>query len=247
MHLDVQDLRDFYYRSVLGHAARRVIRNQVNALWPPQDVARQSIVGFGYALPVLRPYLKCARRVIALMPGPQGVMPWPASQPNISALCSEERWPLETGHTDRLILLHGLETSERPVDVLSEAYRVLGPGGRALFILPNRSGLWARAEHTPFGYGRPYSISQLETQLRQNDFIPEQHVSVLFQPPSTRRFWMKTAPVWERMGRAIPAVMAGGVMMVVASKCYPPKRKGSRSPARVLNPLGVLSPEAVSS
>ena len=34
--------------------------------------------GFGFAVPLLRPYLVDARRVIALMPGPQGVMSWPA-------------------------------------------------------------------------------------------------------------------------------------------------------------------------
>jgi SAM-dependent methyltransferase len=241
MHLDVQTLRDFYYRNALGRAAQKVIRMQVQAFWPEAD--RQTVVGYGFAVPLLRPYLAGARRVVGLMPGPQGVMPWPAGMPNVSVLCEETMWPLETGHVDKLILMHGLETSERPSDVLDEAYRVLGPGGEALFILPNRSGLWARSDRTPFGYGRPYSLGQLEAQLKRHDFVPEDHVSVLYQPPSTRRFWMKTAGFWESTGRSIPAIMAGGVMMVLASKKHPPSRRGLGEAVRVPSPLEVLAPK----
>ncbi|MFW2545307.1 methyltransferase domain-containing protein [Primorskyibacter sp. 2E107] len=243
MHLDVQTLRDFYYRNALGRAAQNIIRRQTRTFWPESALKGQSVAGFGFAVPLLRPYLADSRRVIGLMPAPQGVMPWPAGMPNVSVLCEETAWPVETGHIDRLVLMHGLETSENPSELLDECYRVLGPGGQALFVLPNRSGLWARSDATPFGYGRPYSRSQLEAQLKRHDFIPEAHVSVLYQPPSTRRFWMKTAALWESTGRAIPAVMAGGVMMVVASKRYPPTRRGVGEAARVLNPLEVLTPK----
>lgn len=241
MHLDVQALRDFYYRSALGRAAQKIVRDQMLRFWP--EAKGRTVVGYGFATPLLRPYLQEARRVIGLMPAPQGVMPWPAGGPNVSVLCEETYWPLETGHVDLLVLMHGLETSERPSDLLDEAYRVLGPGGEALFILPNRTGLWARADHTPFGYGRPYSLGQLEAQLKRHDFVPEAQVSVLYQPPSTRRFWMKTGPMWERTGRAVPAITAGGVMMVLASKKHPPTRRGVGEAARVLNPLEVLTPQ----
>ena len=144
MHLDVQDLRAFYYRSQLGRAAQAVVRNQVLEFWP--DAQGQTVAGYGFAVPLLRPYLSSARRVIGLMPAPQGVMHWPAGMPNVSVLCEETLWPVETGHVDRLVVMHGLETSERPSLVLDECYRVLGPGGKALFIVPNRPGLWARSD-----------------------------------------------------------------------------------------------------
>ena len=153
MHLDVLDLRNFYYRTQLGRVAQRAIRDRVTALWPP--MAGQTVAGYGFAVPLLRPYLDGARRVIGLMPAPQGVMGWPAGEPNLSVLCEEARWPLATGFVDRLVLLHGLETSDNPGAVLEEAHRVLGPGGRALFIVPNRTGLWSRRDGTPFGFGRP--------------------------------------------------------------------------------------------
>ncbi|MBK5945562.1 hypothetical protein CCR83_03625, partial [Rhodobacter veldkampii DSM 11550] len=128
MHLDVLDLRNFYYRTQLGRAAQKAVRDRVLALWPAtaSEIAGQTVVGYGFAVPLLRPYLAHARRVIGLMPGQQGVMPWPAGMPNVSVLCEETRWPLETGLVDRLILLHGLETSEHPSALLEEAWRVLG-------------------------------------------------------------------------------------------------------------------------
>ncbi|MGR3503134.1 methyltransferase domain-containing protein [Pseudaestuariivita sp.] len=239
MHLDVQDLRDFYYRHALGRAAGQVIRARMRRIWP--EAKGQSVAGFGFTAPLLRPFFDDARRVIALMPGPQGVMTWPTDRPNVSVLCEETAWPLETGHIDKLVVMHALETSEQASAVLSEAWRVLGPGGKALFIVPNRAGLWARRDGTPFGYGRPYSLSQLETQLRTHEFLPETHDSMLYFPPSTRRFWMKAAPIIERAGRKMPTVTPSGVLMVEASKRVQ-AMTGTGEKARKRKPLEVLAP-----
>lgn len=237
MHLDVSDLRNFYYRSALGRAAQKSLRLRLLELWP--EAKGQTVVGFGFAAPLLRPYLAGARRVVTLMPGPQGVMPWPAGMPNTSVLTEETLWPLETGHVDRLLLLHGLETCERPSELLEECWRVLGPGGRAIFIVPNRAGLWARRDGTPFGFGRPYSPVQLEIQLRKHQFMPERHVGTLYQVPSGQRVWMKSAPLFEKVGRHVPAMMAGGAIMVEVSKLvYPPKGKTRRSTSQ--RAIGVL-------
>lgn len=239
MHLDVRDLRNFYYRTQLGRVAQRAIRDQLSTFWTEAD--RQTVAGFGFAVPLLRPFLQDARRVLALMPAPQGVMPWPHAQDNVSILCEETRWPIPTGMVDKLIVLHGLETSEQPTQVLDECARVLGPGGRALFIVPNRSGLWARRDATPFGYGRPYSLGQLEAQLRRHGFMPERHMAALYSPPSTRRFWMRSAPMWEKAGRRISSVLVGGVLMVEVSKHIQPTR-GTPVSNLVRRPLDILEP-----
>jgi SAM-dependent methyltransferase len=237
MHLDVQDLRSFYYRTQLGRAAQRSIRDQVVRFWP--ETTGQTVFGFGFAVPLLRPFLADARRVIALMPGPQGVMAWPQGMPNVSVLCLETLWPIETGTVDRLLLLHGLETSENPSAVLEEAWRCLKPGGHALFIVPNRSGLWARRDVTPFGFGRPYTSSQLEAQLRRHDFEPERHSAALFQPPSEKRFWLRTGSMWEGVGQRLSSDLAGGVLMVEATKQVAAPRKPGL-PETVRRPLRIL-------
>ncbi|MFY9212862.1 MAG: methyltransferase domain-containing protein [Aestuariivita sp.] len=237
MHLDVQDLRNFYYRSTLGRAAQRILQDRLVQLWP--DVKGQTVAGFGFAVPLLRPFLLDARRVIALMPGPQGVMRWPANMPNVSVLMDETAWPLETGHIDRLVVMHGLETSEQPSIVMDECWRTLGPGGRAVFVVPNRAGLWSRSDRTPFGFGRPYTLGQLESQLKKHNFAIEQHMSVLYQLPSTRRFWLKSGPLLEEMGQRMPAILAGGVFVIEVSK-HVQNRRGTPVRKEAAKPLGVL-------
>lgn len=237
MHLDVVDLKAFYYRTSLGHTVQRAVRGRVRDFWP--DVRGMTVLGFGFAVPLLRPYLSDARRVISLMPGPQGVMAWPEGRANISVLCEETSWPLETGFVDRLLVLHGLETSEQPGALLDEVWRVLAPGGRVLFVVPNRSGLWARRDVTPFGSGRPYSLGQMEVQLKKHKFVAERHAAALFTPPSQQRFWLKMSPLWERAGRAVSSHIAGGVLLIEGSKqIYAPTQRGL--PEAVRRPLEVL-------
>ncbi|EKE45696.1 hypothetical protein OCGS_0313 [Oceaniovalibus guishaninsula JLT2003] len=236
MHLDVLDLRNFYYRTRLGRAAQKAVRDRVVAFWP--EAKGQNVVGFGFAQPLLRPFLTDARRVVGLMPGPQGVMPWPAGQPNLSVLCEETGWPLQTGMADKLVVLHGLETSDNPQALLAECYRVLGPGGRALFIVPNRAGLWARNDRTPFGSGRPYSLGQIGALLREGDFVPAGHAAALFQPPSERPFWMRAGGLLERTGSRLSGRYAGGVLIVEATKQVPARAGGLRDAVR--RPLRVL-------
>lgn len=249
MHLDVVDLKAFYYRTALGRVAQRSVREQVRTIWP--EAKQLTIAGFGFAVPVLRPYLNEARKVLSLMPGQQGVMPWPEGQANISVLCEETSWPLPTGFLDRLVVMHGLETSERPAQLLDEIWRVLAPGGRVLFIVPNRSGLWSRRDVTPLGYGRPYSLGQLEAQLQQHRFVPERHLAALFSPPSQKRFWLKTSSFWEKAGQAVSSHLAGGALLVEASKqVYAPTHRGLpeavRRPLRVLDGIGRPAPKPAS-
>ena len=245
MHLDVRDLRNFYYRTGLGRAVQRSVRGQMLSLWP--ETPGRTVVGYGFAVPLLRPYLAQARRVIGLMPAQQGVMPWPAELPNVSVLCEEVSWPLPNGIADHLVLLHGLESADNQAGVLEEAHRVLGDGGRALFIVPNRRGLWAQRDVTPFGHGRTYSLGQIEALLAHHGFIAERHLAALYAPPSNRGFWLRTADFWEKVGRRISAQLAGGVLLVEAVKNPDPALSGGlrvtgRRPLKVLEGLPVPEP-----
>ena len=237
MHLDVVDLRRFYYRTALGRGAQRTLQGAIRGFWP--DVTGETVVGFGFAAPLLRPFLPEARRVICFMPGPQGVIRWPPEGPNVSALVEETHWPLPVGFADRLIVAHWLENSERPPALLEEMHRVLAPEGRMIVIAPNRTGLWARSDATPFGHGRPYTVSQLETVLRAHDFAPERHAGALWGPPSHRRFWLKTAGAWERLGRRLDAQrLAGAVLVEATRRVLAMPRPGAKE--RALSPIEVL-------
>lgn len=237
MHLDVRDLKRFYYRTRLGRAAQRAVREQLISLWPAAK--GETVGGFGFAVPLLRPFLAEAERVIALMPGQQGVMPWPDRMPNVAVLCAETLWPLPPDRLDRLVVLHGLETSEHPAALLSECWRALKGAGRIVFVVPNRAGLWARNDATPFGFGRPYTLTQLADQLRVAGFEVERHAAALYQPPSEARFWLRTGPFLEATGRRISGRFVGGVLIVEAVKTeLRPTRPGR--PETVRRPLRVL-------
>ena len=255
MHHNVIDLRAFYYQRALGRVVQRILRDRMTALWPAEGTTGMTVAGYGFAVPLLRPYVPRARRVSALMPGPQGVMGWPLGAPNRTVMCDEDAWPLETGSVDRLVMLHGLETADHPAALMAEAWRVLGPGGRMLVMAPNRAGLWAQSEATPFGLGRSYSRGQLDAQARAAGFVTERTGAALYIPPSDRRFWLKSAQWWERMGTRIASVLVAGVVLAELTKqVSAPVGPGSlvsvRSPLQVLegirrpHPARPLAPHA---
>ncbi|MCC5987718.1 MAG: methyltransferase domain-containing protein [Pararhodobacter sp.] len=237
MHLDVHHLRDFYYRSQLGRAAQKAVRDELVARWG--DAHGLSVAGYGFAAPLLRPFMARASQVIALMPGPQGVMHWPADCENHSVLVDEARWPLANDSIDRLVMLHGLETSDRPMALLDEAHRVLAPQGRAVVVVPSRTGMWARRDITPFGFGRPWSRGQIERILGECGLTPVGHGAALFFPPSARRFWLRAARGLERAGRRFGPERLGGVLIIEAIRSdEAPRRPGLRVTSR--RPLAVL-------
>ena len=119
---------------------------------------------------------------------------------------------------------------------------MLGPGGKVVFIIPNRAGLWSRSDRTPFGYGRPYTLGQLEAQLRKHSFLPERQSAALYQIPSTRRFWLKAAPLFEKAGARLPTLIAGGAFLVEASKRVQPPSGTVMKEAR-RRPLPGLAPK----
>jgi SAM-dependent methyltransferase len=214
MHLDILDLREFY-ADRLGSIARRLISTQIRRAWG--NVSGETVIGLGYAAPYLRVFLGEALRLGAFMPAAQGVVHWPAEPPNRAALVDEFDLPLGDATVDRLLLVHMLEMTEAPHELLREAWRVLAPGGRLIIVVPNRRGVWARFDSTPFGHGRPFSRGQMTTLLRNAMLEPVHWTSALALPPTRRRFWLRYAAALERV-RAF--VMPGfeGVLIVEAGK-----------------------------
>lgn len=214
MRADVIDLRDFY-AGRLGQATRRLIRHRLRALWP--DLRGQRVLGLGYATPYLGLFRDEAERVLAFMPASQGVLHWPVSGPGLTALVDEARLPLPDRCIDRIVIAHALESAGEVQPLLRECWRVLADSGRMIAIVPNRTGLWAQFEHTPFGHGYPYSAGQLSRLFRDNMFAPVAVARALFVPPTRGAVLLRLAPAIEKLGLKL-FERFGGVLLIEAGK-----------------------------
>ena len=234
---DVVDLRDFY-DTRLGQVTRHLIRRRIRSIWP--DLQGQSLLGVGYATPFLRQYREEAERVLAVMPAGQGVLPWPPEGRNLVALADETELPLPDNSVDRLLLVHALENSEEVRPLLREAWRVLASGGRLLVVVPNRVGLWARFEDTPFGHGSPYSPQQLSRLLRDSLFSPRQFRRGLFMPPFKVRTMLRLSGWLERAGARWWPRLAGVHLVEAEKQIYAATPIPVRQKRRRLGPAGLL-------
>ena len=214
MRPDVIDLNQFY-ASPLGQVARRLIRRRIREIWPNTSGLR--VLGIGYATPFLRPFRDEAERLIAFMPAQQGVVRWPAEEPGLVALTDETELPLEDSSIDRVVMVHALEISEQVRPMLREVWRVLASGGRVIVVVPNRRGIWARVERTPFGHGYPFSPRQLTRLLRETMFSPMLAAHALYMPPTGWRTLIRAATALEKLGNRWSQVVSG-VLVVEASK-----------------------------
>src|SRR6478672_2467095 len=206
MSSDVVDLRDFY-RTGLGQVTRRMIRDAVRRVWP--DLRAMRLLGIGYPTPFLTAISPETERTLALMPASLGVLGWSPEGRNLVTLADEGELPFSDYSIDRILLVHALETTEQAGPMLKEIWRVLAGGGRLLVVAPNRRGIWARIDRTPFGHGSPYSPSRLKHTLRENMFVPERSARALFIPPVRSRFLLGSAPAWEESGERWFKAFAG--------------------------------------
>jgi len=214
MWMDAVDLRDFY-ASALGGVARRMIRQRIRDIWP--DCKGMSVLGLGYTTPYLGLFRNDAQRTLAFMPSSQGVLHWPKESRSLTTLVDEADLPLPDLSVDRVLIVHAVECSEQLRSLLREVWRVLNGSGKVLIVVPNRSGVWARMERTPFGMGRPYSPHQLNSLLRDNMFTPLRAQRALYMPPSKSRMVLGSAPAWEQVGHRLFPGLAG-VCLVEATK-----------------------------
>lgn len=214
MYTKAIDLKEFY-DGLQGRVVQRLLRQHLRRFWG--DVRGQRVLGYGYATPYLKPLMPEAERIAALMPQQQGAIYWPPGEHGLVTLCDEAELPIETSSVDRMLVIHGLQSVESLDSILREAWRVLTGQGTLLLVVPNRTGVWARFDHTPFGHGTPYSMGQIRGLLKDYMFIPERAERALFVPPSSSRLILSTAPVWEKLGSRFFNAF-GGVNIVEAGK-----------------------------
>jgi SAM-dependent methyltransferase len=225
MRQDVIELREFY-ASPLGRAAGRLVGRKVGEAWGV--VAGLDMLALGYAVPLLVGVE--ARRVIAAMPAAQGVEVWPGSRGNLSCLVDEGALPFANALFDRVLAVHSLEESDNPLALLREVGRVLAPSGRLIVVVTARRGLWANAEGTPFGHGRPFSRRQLERLLREADLEPVGWTRALYAPPL--RGAHRWAEPFERVGARFWRPFAGLILMEAIKQTFAVVPKAARARPR---------------
>ncbi len=228
MAIDARDAAEFY-ATPLGGLTARLLRRKLAALWP--RCAGQSVLGLGFAGPFLQQWRAQARLCAALSPQQMGAAAWPPGRASLACLAEEEALPFADFSFDRILLVHGLEQADNARRILREAWRLLKDDGRLIVVVPNRRGLWAYAEGTPFGHGQPYSQGQLARLLGSLFFQVEAREAALFAPPLHWRLNLKAFDACERLGQAL-APQFSGLTIAEARKdihaVMPLRRRASR-------------------
>ena len=238
MRRSIDDLRTFYGEP-RGALVRRLLARRLDDAWG--EAVGCDVLGLGYATPWLDAFVG-ARRVLGAMPGGQGVEAWPVVGRNRALLVDDRRLPFAAGTFDRVLLVHALEEADDPQGMLAEAVRVLAPAGRIILVAAARAGLWARAESTPFGHGRPFTLGQLERLVRGVGLEPIARSHTLFVPP-----WAPMIPLadgLEQIGRRVMPGASGLILLEASRHAYariPDRGVGHRVAAAVPG----LSPQPV--
>ena len=237
MRRDVLDLRRFY-AGALGNAAREMVSRKVAEAWG--GLSGLDLLAFGYATPFLEPLATDARRAVAAMPAAQGVEAWPLGARNSAALVDETALPFPNALFDRVLAVHALEESDSALAVLTELGRVMAPSGRLIVVAVARHGLWANAESSPFGHGRPFSRRQLEALVREADLEPAGWTRALYTPPL--EWAARWAEGFEQVGARLWPPMAGLILMEAQKQTLALRPIPVRARARVFAPGGALRP-----
>ncbi|MDR3423799.1 MAG: methyltransferase domain-containing protein [Alphaproteobacteria bacterium] len=231
MFADILSLQNFY-QTPLGDRAQRLLRARVAEMWP--NLRHTDVLALGYGTPLL-PALVCqARAVYAFMPAEQGVSPWPLDAPNLCCLVDLDALPLPDNCLDRVVLLHALEGAADPDGLLREVWRVMKSGGRLLAIIPNRRGLWAQSDLTPFGNGQPYSAGQIKRVLQNQGFCVERLGHALYAPPWMRRAGSLLGDKIEKYAARLFPGFGGAVIVEASKQLYAPTPVKSRARRLVL-------------
>ena len=214
---DVISLRRFY-ASMPGRLVQRVLLQALNRCWPEWGKDRLGVIGYG--VPLLEAEEPLAACSVQVMPAHEGALYWPPGGSNLSVMADEWALPVQTECLNRVVVLHTLEMTRHVNRTLKEIHRLLVPGGRALLIVPNRTGLWALSGNSPFGCGQPFSTAQLSRRALENGLTPVGGDTVLYVPPLSWRWVMKIAPGIEWIGRLLLPGLGGVLVMEVEKQVY---------------------------
>ena len=200
-----------FYATPRGQVAASAIVQRLAAIWP--DLVGQSVLGIGYPAPFLKLWQAHAAKCL----NATGAQHEPAA-----GSCSVDpmHLPFPDLAFDRILVIHGVEPYGNDERLLREIWRVLKDDGRILVVAPNRMGLWAHMDSTPFGQGHPYSPGQIDRLLASGMFRPERRETALFTPPTRLGLFLRMANFWEAAGHALLPQLAGVTLTEAVKDVY---------------------------
>jgi SAM-dependent methyltransferase len=212
-----------FYATPRGQVAAGAIAQRLSLIWP--DLAGLSVLGLGYPAPFLKHWQGSAYRCLNATSSQHD--PAPRGSCSVDAM----RLPFPDLAFDRILVIHGVEPYGQDERLLRELWRVLKDDGRLLVVAPNRLGLWAHVDSTPFGQGQPYSQGQIDRLLASGMFRPERRDRALFTPPANMKLILRMSRFWEAIGRALAPQLAGVTLTEAVKDVYaavPAKAVGRR-------------------
>jgi hypothetical protein len=195
-----------FYGTPLGLGVASILNGFLKKNPCPTSSAPGALLGF---------YPFCLEKEILppsffhLAPSHLGVVTHPSKEGIKSALVDEAALPLPDRCLAHVTLFHGLEFSREPDLLLQEVFRVLQGEGTLTVIVPHRRGLWSQFDSTPFGYGHPYTKTQIVNLLAHHKFEVEDVKRLLFIPPINSPWVVKLARPIEVLGNLMLRKFSG--------------------------------------
>lgn len=216
MTYDILDFKEFY-ETPLGLRTVATLGPVIENLSIKSQ--GQTLITVGYSTPYYK-YLQARNHIASFMPAAHGVI-HNCAYPHINlVLVDELELPLSDASIDQILLIHCFEHVAQTGPFLREIWRVLKGEGRLIVIVPNRRGLWARIEGTPFSSGQPYSSQQLSKVLKDNLFHPSPTRHSLFMPPYFSSSSIKNCMWVEKIGLALFPQFSGLVIASAQKRLY---------------------------
>ena len=137
-----------------------------------------------------------------------------------------ESLPFKSHSIDNMLLLHVLERSRDPHQLLRETERVLAADGRLIVCSFNPFSMWGLRrlfswqDEVPWD-GHFFSQSRIKDWLALLNFeVVEQH-NIVYRPPFSRQRWLTGSAFLERWGRRLWPWLCGVSVMVASKRTIP--------------------------
>ncbi|NHO33090.1 methyltransferase domain-containing protein [Acetobacter sp. LMG 1636] len=200
-----------FYTGSAGERTVHLLGPYLTQRWP--DLKGQRLLGLGFAAPYLplwdgQTALSVSARLDSATQCEAGRMQYCRE-----CVVSGRQLPFDDLSFDRVLMIHALETSHAGHELLRAVWKVLRDDGRLLLVVPNRRGVWAFSDTTPFGQGTPFSQRQLRVRLEQSMFHVENSRTGLYPPPFPRLGGRRAGEAIEKAGRSVLPTFGGAVIV----------------------------------